>query len=119
MEGAGASWQTGRMESPAEKMELLGRHVARMVAAVEGDAGASPVLRAVVLEFQRKLEKNRATLTGADGSREAVVELEQAADSARVAAEADPGASADTKKLVDVAHMAICMFKFEQGPART
>jgi len=96
-------------------MELLGRHVARMVAAIEGDRGASPVLRAVVLEFQCKVEKNRAALQGTDNVREAVVEVEQAADSARVAARADAGAADDTKKLIETAHDAFCLFKFEQA----
>ena len=42
-----------------------------------------------------------------------IIELEQAGDSAKVAAEADAGASADSKKLVDLAHHAICVLKHE------
>ena len=42
-----------------------------------------------------------------------IVELEQAGDSAKVAAEADTGASADSRKLVDLAHHAICVLKHE------
>ena len=81
--------------------------------AVEGDTGASVVLVAVVREFDSKADKaNRQT--GAEGSaRDAVIELEQAGDSAKAAAEADPGASAATKQAVLDAHLAICILKTE------
>jgi len=66
--------------------------------AAEADAGASPVLVAVGL---------------ADGGRrwDAVVELEQAGDSAKAAAEADGGAGEATTSSVLAAHLAICMLK--------
>jgi hypothetical protein len=99
------------METLSEKLELIDRHVARAMEAVERDVNASPVLRAVVQEFQKKSHKSRGALTAGGDGREAVVELEQAADSARVAALADPGAAEATRKLVDVAHAAICMLK--------
>ncbi len=50
-------------------------------------------------------------------ARELVVELEQAGDSANVAAKADMGASADSRKAVDIAHNSICVLKFETKPA--
>jgi len=108
------------MEPLADRLALVERHVTRAVEAAAADFGASPVLRAVVLEFQKKAAKARATLSSpaTDGSaREAVVELEQAADSANVAAAADPGASDPTKKAVDVAHKAICLIKYEGRPS--
>ena len=40
-----------------------------------------------------------------------VVELEQAGDSAKVAAEADAGLSGDARESVLAAHLAICMLK--------
>jgi hypothetical protein len=40
-----------------------------------------------------------------------VVELEQAGDSAKAAAEADPGLADDTRESVLAAHLAICMMK--------
>jgi hypothetical protein len=61
---------------------------------VDADDGASPVLVAVVREFQAKLTK-----------------LEQAGDSAKAAAEADPGLSSDARESVLAAHLAICMLK--------
>lgn len=98
------------METLAEKLALVEKHIARAVDAVAADRGASPVLRAVVEEFARKSRKNAAP------SREAVIELEQAADSAKVAAAADAGVAAGTRKLVEVAHDAICLLKAESAP---
>jgi hypothetical protein len=73
----------------------------------------SPVLVAVVAEFRRKFAKTRPAIEGdpAPGQREAVYELEQAADSAKRAALADPGASEQTKLAVVAAHDSICWFK--------
>src|SRR5438067_8807426 len=74
---------------------------------VHGDTGASPVLTAVVGEFAAKAEK----AAGADDERAAVIELEQAGDSAKVAAEADTGVSDATRDAVLQAHLAICIAK--------
>jgi hypothetical protein len=76
----------------------------------EADQGASPVLAAVVREFSDKAAK---AIDLADGDREweAVIELEQAGDSAKAAAEADAGAADTTTALVHDAHLAICMLK--------
>jgi len=103
------------MESLADKLALIGRHIDRATAALGSDAGASPVSRAVLGEFARKHAKATAGLATATdrGARELVVELEQAGDSAKVASEADAGASAESKKLVEVAHNSICVLKFE------
>ncbi len=71
------------------------------------------MLRAVVEEFQRKFAKTNAAILGADErlSREALIELEQAADSARYAALADPGAAARTRDLIVEAHDWVCTYK--------
>ena len=52
-------------------------------------------------------------LSESDGEREweAVIELEQAGDSAKAAAEADSGAADATTASVQAAHLAICMLK--------
>jgi len=76
----------------------------------EADPGASPVLVAVVREFCAKAAK-AVDLVGGDREWEAVVELEQAGDSAKAAAEADAGASDSTTAAVQDAHLAICMLK--------
>lgn len=80
------------------------------VAATTADAGASPVLQAVVEDFGRKSSK-----AVAGGGRDNVIELEQAGDSAKYAAEADTGVSAATRESVLAAHLAICILKNETG----
>ena len=61
----------------------------------------------MVLEFARKADKAAASTD----ERVAVVELEQAGDSAKAAAEADTGLSPATRDAVLDAHLAICMVK--------
>lgn len=80
---------------------------------VEADPTASPVLVAVVQELSRKAKKAHAPVTEGDPMmmREAVIEVEQAADSAKVAAEADAGAREQTRQAVLEAHLIICLLK--------
>ena len=75
--------------------------------AVGADPGASPVLIAVVSEFAKKAEK----ASQAEDEQGAVIELEQAGDSAKAAAEADGGVSDATRQVVLVAHLTICITK--------
>jgi hypothetical protein len=78
---------------------------------VEADRGASPVLVAVVREFRAKLAKAEdQAVDGVPGS-DSVIELEQAGDSAKAAAEADTGVSSDARESVLAAHLAICKLK--------
>lgn len=81
--------------------------------ATEADSTASVVTVAVVREFDSKAAKsNRAT--GSNGAaRDAVIELEQAGDSAKAAAEADPNLGAEALQAVQDAHLAICILKTE------
>ena len=85
--------------------------------AITADKGASPVLVAVLAEFQRKFTKTRSAVEGAPGpsQREAVFELEQAADSTKWAALADTGASERTRLAVISAHDSICWYKATGG----
>ena len=85
--------------------------IADAVRHVEADAGASPVLVAVVGEFEAKLAKARKHSTGGVPDHDFVVELEQAGDSAKAAAEADAGLSPDAREAVLAAHLAICKLK--------
>lgn len=62
---------------------------------------------AVVDEFPRRADKALAS----SDERVAVIELEQAGDSAEAAAEANPGVSLDTREAVLAAHPAICITK--------
>ena len=75
--------------------------------AVQSDNRASPVLVAVVNEFAKKAEK----AVGSPDECVAVIELEQAGDSAKAAAEADPGVSRTARDAVLEAHLAICIAK--------
>lgn len=79
-------------------------------AVLEQDRGASAVLRAVVDEFMRKACKTR-DLADSSGRRDAVIELEQAADSAKAAAEADVGAAEAGVEAIRQAHLEICVLK--------
>ncbi len=85
--------------------------------AVEGDTGASPVLVALVREFDAKMSKAELKANDEPGSnglvREGVVEAEQAADSAKAAAEADTGVGEGARQAVLDAHYAICVLKAE------
>ena len=85
--------------------------VAAAAATVQADAGASPVLVAVVREFNNKLAKAQSRMTNGAPDRDSVLELEQAGDSAKAAAEADSGASGETRETVLAAHLAICKLK--------
>lgn len=87
-----------------EKITGAARHV-------EADESASPVLVAVVREFQAKLAMAERHATDGVPGRDSVMELEQAGDSAKVAAEADAGLSSDTRESVLAAHLAICKLK--------
>ena len=78
---------------------------------VDADDGASPVLVAVVREFQSKLAKAKASAREGVPGHDAVLELEQAGDSAKVAAEADDGLSSAARDAVLAAHLAICKVK--------
>ena len=91
----------------AERLQAARVKIDRARDAVQSDEGASPVLVAVVNEFAKKADK----ATGSSDERIAVIELEQAGDSAKVAAEADPGVSRATRDSVLEAHLAICVAK--------
>jgi hypothetical protein len=91
----------------AERLEAVGAKVATALEAVRNDGGASPVLLAVVEEFAKKADK----ASGSADERTAVIELEQAGDSAKAAVEADAGVLAATRDSVLEAHMAICVAK--------
>jgi hypothetical protein len=84
-------------------------------AKLDQDAGASSALKAVFEELHRKTREARDTLKGADEStiRERVIEVEQAADSAKYAAEADERISAATREAVFGIHDELCELKSE------
>ncbi len=81
--------------------------------AAEADSGASVVLVAVVREFDSKADKSGRNRDTDSAARDSVIELEQAGDSAKAAAEADAGAAEATRQAVLDAHLAICILKTE------
>jgi hypothetical protein len=95
------------MATTEERLRDVRMKIDAAADAVRGDQGASPILVAVVSEFASKAEK----AAGADDERGAVIELEQAGDSAKVAAEADTGVTDATREAVLDAHLAICIAK--------
>jgi hypothetical protein len=81
--------------------------------AVQNDQNATPAMRAVMGEFHEKCLKAVNDLDEAEDEpiREHIVELEQAADSARVAAEAEMKLSDKTRSAVLAAHDMVCALK--------
>jgi hypothetical protein len=95
----------------AERLQAVRVKIDSARDAVHGDKGASPVLVAVVNEFAKKADKAVAF----PDERVAVIELEQAGDSARAAAEADSGVSPAAREAILEAHLAICVAKAKLG----
>ncbi len=95
------------MTTTAERLQAVRAKIDSARDAVESDKGASPVLLAVVNEFANKADKAAAS----SDERVAVIELEQAGDSAKAAAEADSGVSPTAREAVLEAHLAICVAK--------
>jgi hypothetical protein len=91
----------------AERLRDASAKTDAALASVRADQGASPVLIAVMGEFATKAEK----ATHSDDERTAVIEFEQAGDSAKAAVEADAGVSDATRQAVLDAHLAICVAK--------
>jgi len=95
------------MTTMEERLERARVKIDSALQAARTDEGASPVLLAVVNEFASKAEK----AVGLADQRTAVIELEQAGDSAKAAVEADRGASPMTRNAVLEAHMSVCVAK--------
>ena len=91
--------------------EEVVQKIADAAKSVQADDGASPVLVAVVREFEKKLTKAEQGASDGTPGRDLVLELEQAGDSAKAAAEADAGLSSEARESVLAAHLAICMMK--------
>jgi hypothetical protein len=81
--------------------------------ATEADAAASVVTVAVVREFDAKADKANAQPGPDVSARDSVIELEQAGDSAKAAAHADPNLGETARQAVQDAHDSICILKTE------
>ena len=94
---------------PVEFDEVVDR-ITDAARKAETDAGASPVLVAVVREF--KLAKSEGHMVdGVNPPGDAVIELARAGDSAKAAAEADKRLSPEVRESVLAADLAICNLK--------
>jgi hypothetical protein len=105
--GAGVGTYARLVTTTTERLRDARAKTDRALACVRADLGASPVLVAVVSEFAQKAENS----AHCDDERVAVIELEQAGDSAKAAAEADTGVADATREAVLEAHLAICIAK--------
>jgi hypothetical protein len=84
-------------------------------AQLEGDTSASSAFKAVFDELHRKTREARDTLKAADENkiREHITEVEEAADCAKRAAEADENLSDKTREAVLEIHDALSELKDE------
>jgi hypothetical protein len=84
---------------------------------LQNDEGASPALKAVFEELHQKTREARDTLKGASEGeiRDHIIELEQAADSAKCAVEAEEDISSATREGVLAVHAALSEMKGELG----
>src|SRR5438270_12059972 len=100
------------MDQVVDRLADVSGKIATAVAAVGADSAASPVLAAVVQEFDAKAAKARGVAAkGPQEARDAVVELEQAGDSGKAAAEADRDAGEATRQAGLDAPVSVCMLK--------
>ena len=102
------------METLEQRLELIDRHLARCAKALATESKASPVFLAVFHELERKLGKLKGVVHGEPRlARECLIEAEQAADSMKLAAQADAGLAPATVELAGVAHDSLCGLKHE------
>lgn len=103
------------MASTIERLAQIVEQIRRAEAITQADPAASRVLVAVVKEFRNKSIKALQMANEADEAKtwEAIVELEQAGDSALRAVEADSNAERRTRDAVIDAHQVICDLKAE------
>jgi hypothetical protein len=102
------------METLERRLELIDRHMARCTKALATESQASPVFVAVFRELERKLGKLKGVMNGdRRQARECLIETEQAADSMKLAAQADAGLTPATVELASVAHDSLCVLKHE------
>ena|SRR5687767_15744245 len=96
----------------SNQIKEIAQHVEDLTSQASGDQAASPALLAVVGELRNKARQAIEELGESETDvRETIIELEQASDSAKRAAQADPGLSEDARKAVLQAHDALCGLK--------
>jgi hypothetical protein len=103
------------IDEVCERLFQIDEQIEEALRFVEKDKDSSAALKAVIKQFEEKSKKTLAALDNGDEESlsEHIVELEQAADSAKAAAEADEGISYHTRQAVIEAHDPICDLKSE------
>ena len=95
--------------SLTQQLSDIEEQIDDLMETLKRDQGVSPALQAVVTELHDKAREARDEIRGADerSIRDHLIEVEQAADSAKRAAEADDKISAATRRAVLDAHSAL------------
>ena len=99
--------------SITQQLSDIEEQIDGVVEKVNADPGASASLRAVVSELHNKTREARDETKGASERtiRDHIIEAEEAADSAKHAAEAERQISESTREAVLEAHDALCALK--------
>lgn len=96
------------MATTRKRLYHTEEQIGQAVAALEADPGTSPMMLALVKELRSKSKKAICALNCVDDSLfEQVIEMEQAAESARYAADADKGLTGKTRKVMLDAYMSV------------
>ena len=95
--------------SITQQLSDIEEQIDGIVEKVNADPGASPALRAVIEELHTKTREARDGTKGADARaiRDHIIEAEEAADSAKHAAEAEPDILDANREAVLKAHDAL------------
>ena len=99
--------------SITQQLSDIEEQIDAVVEKVNADPGASAALKAVVAELHNKTREARDETKGADERtiRDHIIEAEEAADSAKHAAEAETQITDATRRSVLDAHDALCALK--------
>jgi hypothetical protein len=99
--------------SITQQLSDIEEQIDGVMATVNADPGASGALKAVVSELHTKTREARDETKGADERtiRDHIIEAEEAADSAKHAAEAEGRISQETRQAVLSIHDALCALK--------
>lgn len=105
------------MTTVVKRLTEIDDQIRKAVAIAQSDSGGLRVLTAVVVELQNKSKNALEMIQGATDAKvwEAVVKLEQAADSARIAIEVDTGVEELTRAAILDVHQAISDLKRDVG----
>jgi hypothetical protein len=95
------------------KLKEIDLKISNACQGAEGDLKSSPILKALTNELQEKSQKTLSAMENGDEEsiHEHIIELEEAADCAKVGAQADLNISNSTRQIIFDAHAALCHLK--------